>query len=166
MKKLLFIMMLFVGLTANAQQWEKRTTPADVMKGTRAQTYYFIQLDSITSLKVNADDDQWRLYTKFSENAFKIKLKAFQTQLSELQTRATFGRFDPDGNLIPPLLQNIKMTASDRGQSIGMGKYTANESLLITDYLKKEHGWVEMIVPLFFGGEYRVKMPCIPDSIK
>ena len=166
MKRLLIVLLLLVILVANAQKWEKRTVLIDSLHGNWTRIVYIIQLDSVTCMKVHAGDDQWRLYTKFNGNAFSVNAKSLKIGAKELKTIASFKRFDPEGNIVEPILKDMKLTASDRGQSIGMGKYTANETLYITEYLKNEYGWVEMIAPLFFGGEYRVIIPCIPDNVK
>ena len=166
MKRLFFVVMLFAWIGANAQKWEKRTSLIDSLRSSLTRTFYFIQLDSVTYLRVNADDDQWRLYTKFTGNAFNINAKSLKIGAKEIKTIASFKRFDPEGNVVAPILKDMKLTASDRGQSIGTGRYMVDETLYITEYLKNEHGWVEMTTSLLFGGEYRVKIPCIPDSIK
>lgn len=165
-KGLITMLVLFISLAINAQVWEKRTEEADIVKGTTARNYYFINIDTVTTIKVYAEGGEWYLQTKFNRNCFKIKPKAFQRQVSEFQTFATFGFLDSKGNIAQPTLKEVKMTATNRSQTIGSGKYTSKESEKISDYLLNNSGWVQIIAPLHFGGELNMKIPCIPDNVK
>lgn len=166
MKHILYSLFLFVSMTAEAQTWEKKTEAADIVKETPERIYYILNVDSVTSVKVYADNDEWYLSTKFHRNGFKINIKMFQTQLMEIQTSATFGFLGPDGNITQPTLKNIKMTATQRAQVIGSGKYTSNDAAKVSNYLKVNEGWVQIIAPLHMGGELNMKIPCIPDNVK
>lgn len=167
MRKVLFIFALLMsGLTAGAQEWEKKTEPADVVKETPERVYYSINMDSVTTMKVYADNGEWYLRTRFSHNGFKLKIKAFQTRIQEIQSFATFGFLDPSGNISKPTLKNIKMTATERAQVIGSGRFTGKEALKVSEYLQNEKGYIQIIAPLHMGGELNIKIPCIPDEVK
>ena len=166
MKQILFTLYLFAAMTAGAQTWEKKTEAADIVKETPERIYYLLNVDSVTSVKVYADNDEWYLSTKFHRNGFKITRKMFQTQLMEIQTYATFGFLGPDGNITQPTLKNIKMTATQRAQVIGSGKYTSKDAAKVADYLKTNEGYVHIIAPLHMGGELNMKIACIPDNVR
>lgn len=166
MKKFVTIMMLLASMTAGAQRWVKKTEPADVIKGTSERVYYSIDMDSVTTFKMYADNGEWYLRTRFFRNGFKLKIKAFQRQVQEIQTRATFGFIDNEGNIAQPTLNDVKMTATERAQVIGFGKFTSNDALEVSNYLKNGRGCVQIIAALHMGGEFNMKIPCIPDEVK
>ena len=64
------------------------------------------------------------------------------------------------------VLKNIKMTATDRAQTIGSGKWTENDADKVSVYLKTATGCVQIVALLHMGGEYNAKIPCIPADIQ
>ena len=166
MKKLLTALFALCCMTASAQTWEKKTEAADIAKETPERTYYQLQMDSVTTVKVYADNDEWYLTTKFHRNGFKLNIKLYQTQLREIQTHATFAFLDADGNVAQPTLKNIKMTTTDRAQTIGSGKYTDEQAAQVAQHLKCAEGCVQIVAPLHMGGELNMKIPCIPASLQ
>ena len=166
MKKVLFLLFMCLPMLVCAQTWEKKTEPADVIKGTPERAYYTIDMDSVTSMKVYADNGEWYLRTRFSRNGFKLKMKMFQMQMQELQSVATFGFLDTDGNIARKTLKNIKMTSTERAQVIGSGRFTGDDAMKVSEYLKSENGFVQIIAPLHMGGEFNMKIPCIPEDVR
>ena len=157
---------MMVSMTVSAQTWEKNKEEADVVKGMPERIYYLINMDSVTTMKVYADNGEWYLRTKFTRNGFKLKMKMFQMQMQEIQSVATFGFLDTDGNIAKPTLKNVKMTATERAQVIGSGKFTSNDAVKVAQYLLNAKGCVQIISPLHLGGEFNMKIPCIPDDLK
>ena len=166
MKQLLTFALLLLTMTAGAQTWEKKTESADIIKETPERTYYELRMDSITTVKVYADNCEWYLTSLMPNNAFKLTLKAFQMQVSEMQSRATFGFLDTDGNIAQPTIKNIKVTATYHGRIIGSGKWTEQAANKVAVYLLTCEGSVQVVAPLHMGGEYNAKIPCIPKSIQ
>ena len=167
MKKVLLTMVLMLaGMTVSAQTWEKKTKEADIINEIPERTFYQLQLDSVTTVKVYADNNEWYLTTKFNRNGFKLNIKAFQVQVREIQTRASFAFLNEEGSIAQPTLKNIKMTATDRAQTIGSGKWTENDADKVAVYLKIATGCVQIVAPLHMGGEYNEKIPCIPTDIQ
>lgn len=167
MKKVLLTMVLMLaGMAVSAQTWEKKTKEADIINEIPERTFYQLQLDSLTTVKVYADNNEWYLTTKFNRNGFKLNIKAFQVQVREIQTRASFAFLDEEGSIAQPTLKNIKMTATDRAQTIGSGKWTENDADKVAVYLKTATGCVQIVAPLHMGGEYNEKIPCIPTDIQ
>lgn len=167
MKKVLLTMVLMLaGMTVSAQTWEKKTKEADIINEIPERTFYQLQLDSVTTVKVYADNNEWYLTTKFNRNGFKLNIKAFQVQVREIQTRASFAFLNEEGSIAQPTLKNIKMTTTDRAQTIGSGKWTENDADKVAVYLKTATGCVQIVAPLHMGGEYNEKIPCIPTDIQ
>lgn len=166
MKKLITLALLLLSIAAGAQTWEKKTEAADIVKETPERTYYEFQMDSITTIKVYADKCEWYLTRLMPNNAFKMTIKAFQTQVREIQSRATFGFLDTDGNIAKPTIKNIKVTATYHGRTIGSGKWTEQAANKVAVYLLTCEGSVQIVAPLHMGGEYNAKIPCIPKSIQ
>ena len=166
MKKLITFALLLLSIAAGAQTWEKKTEAADIVKETPERTYYELQMDSITTIKVYADKCEWYLTRLMPNNAFKMTIKAFQTQVREIQSRATFGFLDTDGNIAKPTIKNIKVTATYHGRTIGSGKWTEQAANKVAIYLLICDGSVRVVAPLHMGGEYNAKIPCIPKSIQ
>ena len=165
-KVLLTLVLMLVTMTISAQTWEKKNQEADIINEIPERTFYQLQLDSVTTVKVYADNNEWYLTTKFNRNGFKLNMKAFQVQVREIQTHASFAFFDADGNVAQPVLKNIKMTATDRAQTIGSGKWTENDADKVSVYLKTATGCVQIVALLHMGGEYNAKIPCIPADIQ
>ena len=166
MKKLLFLICALCCTAASAQTWEKKTEEADIINDTPERTYYELQMDSITTVKVYADNNEWYLTKKMANNAFKLNIKAFQMQVREIQTRASFAFLAADGKSAHQPLKNIKMTATYHGRTIGSGKWTDREADKVAVYLKTATGCVQIVAPLHFGGELNMKIPCIPASLQ
>lgn len=166
MKKLITLALLLLSIAASAQTWEKKTEAADIVKETPERTYYELQMDSITTIKVYADKCEWYLTRLMPNNAFKMTIKAFQTQVREIQSRATFGFLDTDGNIAKPTIKNIKVTETYQGRTIGSGKWTEQAANKVAIYLLTCEGCVQVVAPLHMGGEYNAKIPCIPKSIQ
>ena len=166
MKKLLFLICALCCTAASAQTWEKKTEEADIINDTPERTYYELQMDSITTVKVYADNNEWYLTKKMANNAFKLTIKAFQMQVREIQTRASVAFLDADGKSAHQPLKNIKMTATYHGRTIGSGKWTDREADKVAVYLKTATGYVQIVAPLHFGGELNIKIPCIPASLQ
>ena len=166
MKKLLFLICALCCTAASAQTWEKKTEEADIINDTPERTYYELQMDSITTVKVYADNNEWYLTKKMANNAFKLTIKAFQMQVREIQTRASFAFLAADGKSAHQPLKNIKMTATYHGRTIGSGKWTDREADKVAVYLKTATGYVQIVAPLHFGGELNIKIPCIPASLQ
>ena len=166
MKRLITFALLLITMTASAQTWEKKTQEADIINETPERTYYELQMDSITSVKVFADNNEWFLTTKFNRNGFKLNMKMFQVQVREIQTHASFAFFDANGNVAQPTLKNIRMTATDRAQTIGSGKWTEKDAEKVSVYLKTANGCVQIVAQLHMGGEYKAKIPCIQSDIQ
>ena len=166
MKRLITFALLLITMTASAQTWEKKTQEADIVNEIPDRTYYQLQLDSVTTVKVYADNNEWYLTTKFNRNGFKMNMKAFQVQVREIQTHASFAFLDADGNVAQPTLKNIKMTATDRAQTIGSGKWTEKDAEKVSVYLKTANGCVQIVASLHMGGEYKAKIPCIQSDIQ
>ena len=70
MKQLLTFALLLLTMTAGAQNWEKKTEAADIIKETPERTYYELKMDSITTVKVYADNCEWYLTSLMPNNAF------------------------------------------------------------------------------------------------
>ena len=157
---------MLVAMTVSAQTWEKKTKEADIINEIPERTFYQLQLDSVTTVKVYADNNEWYLTTKFNRNGFKLNINAFQVQVREIQTRASFAFLNEEGSIAQPTLKNIKMTATDRAQTIGSGKWTENDADNVAVYLKTATGCVQIVALLHMGGEYKVKIPCIPADIQ
>ena len=166
MKKLLFLICALCCTAASAQTWEKKTEEADIINDTPERTYYELQMDSITTVKVYADNNEWYLTKKMANNAFKLTIKAFQMQVREIQTSASFAFLAADGKSAHQPLKNIKMTATYHGRTIGSGKWTDREADKVAVYLKTATGYVQIVAPLHFGGELNIKIPCIPASLQ
>ena len=166
MKQLLTFALLLLTMTASAQTWEKKTQEADIINETPERIYYELVMDSITTVKVFSDSNEWYLTKKMANNAFKLNIKAFQMQVREIQTRASFAFLDADGKSAHQPLKNIKMTATYHGRTIGSGKWTDREADKVAVYLKTATGYVQIVAPLHFGGELNIKIPCIPASLQ
>ena len=166
MKKLITMALLLVSMTAGAQTWEKKTQEADIINEIPERTFYQLQLDSVTIVKVYADNNEWYLTSQFNHNGFKLNMKMFQVQVREIQTRASFAFLNDEGSIAQPTLKNIKMTATDRAQTIGSGKWTEKDADNVSVYLKTATGCVQIVAPLHMGGEYNAKIPCIPADIQ
>ena len=79
MKKIAtIIIMLLAVITASAQTWEKESEEANIVKGTPKRDFYTLTIDSITSIKVYADTDEWYL-TRLN------KKKRIQNKISKIQ---------------------------------------------------------------------------------
>ena len=166
MKRLIIFALLLVSMTAGAQTWEKKTQEADIINEIPERTFYQLQLDSVTTVKVYADNNEWYLTSQFNHNGFKLTMKAFQVQVREIQTRASFAFLNDEGSIAQPTLKNIKMTATDRARTIGSGKWTEKDADKVSEYLKTSTGCVQIVAPLHMGGEYNAKIPCIPADIQ
>ena len=162
MKKVLSItIMLLLAMLANAQVWQKLTEEADIVRGTSQRDFYTLTIDSITDIKVYADTNEWYLTRQIRKNYFKIKIKIFNVNLQELQTTASFGLFDENGQLVGKVHDHVRMTATNRARTIGSGKYTEKEAIKLLSYLKSRKGHVQIVIPLQFGGEENIIIPCI-----
>ena len=53
------------------------------------------------------------------------------------------------------------MTAANRGRTIGSGKFTDKKANKVASYLKSAKGYVQIVIPLHFGGDDNIKIPCI-----
>lgn len=166
MKRLITFALLLLSITAGAQTWEKKTQAADIINETPERIFYQLQMDSVTTVKVYPDNNEWYLTTKFNRNGFKLNMKVFQTQVREIQSRASFAFLDADGSIAQPTLKNIKMTATDRAQTIGSGKWTEDKAVQVAEYLLIATGCVQIVAPLHLGGELNMKIPCIPTDIQ
>ena len=166
MKKLITMALLLVSMTAGAQTWEKKTQEADIINEIPERTFYQLQLDSVTIVKVYADNNEWYLTSQFNHNGFKLNMKMFQVQVREIQTRASFAFLDEKGTIVQPTLKNIKMTATDRAQTIGSGKWTEKDADKVPVYLRTATGCIQIVAPLHMGGELNMKIPCIPADIQ
>jgi len=156
MKKVfLIIALLLAGMTVSAQEWERKTTEADEMLGTTADTLY-----------------EWRnadcVFT-FSKNSNGWSVKGFgfkpgTTHLSRRNNFLTYARigFYNENDSVLSIYDNCKLELTEiycRATSDASRKKEGQYA--VNDYLKNEKGYVRILIPLIRGGLFDVSIPCM-----
>ena len=156
MKKVLsIVIMLLVVMTAGAQEWEKKTTEADPMLGTKADVIYEWQ---------NAD-----CVFSFSENSnsWSVKGWAFKPDATHLNHRQNFetyakiGFYNESDELVS-MFDKCKLELTDFYNRATSDANKKNKGqYAVTEYLKNEKGYVRIIIPTMQGAGFDVSIPCL-----
>ena len=156
MRKVLSIVaLLLIGMAASAQEWEKKTTEADPMLGTKADVIYEW---------TNAD-----CVFAFSEsgNGWSVKGFGFKPDATHVNHRQNFETYAKIGfyNEKDELVSMFDKCKLELTELYGRATSEANKKnkgqYAVTEYLKKERGYVRIIIPLMRGGVFDVSIPCM-----
>lgn len=154
MKKVLLTLILMVSaLSAFAQRWDISSTEADELLNKPATTTYWYR-DVLGSF----------VFSTYPENIIKLNtsLGIFDYGPTSRRLFATVGLYDASGSLV----KSVKILMLCRGGEESAAytfdaKKDKKVSKEVIDYIKAGNGYVRVVAPIYGGGNYDIKIPCL-----
>lgn len=155
MKKVLSIFaLMLICMMTSAQEWEKKTTEADPMLGTKADVIYEWQ---------NADC----VFT-FSENNNGWSVKGFgfkpdPTHVNHRQNFETYAKigFYTENDELVSMFDKCKLELTELyNRATSDASRKTKGQYAVTNFLKNEKGYVRIIIPTY-RGLFDVSIPCM-----